>query len=137
MRKYRRGRGKINREPLSRREQGRLAHLKEAEGVEVPLDVLKAQLDLLREYLDTDLKPHEIHLMSERLAAFELSGLEPSEAKKLAERDRAKPALMQYGSMNCPTCGTFFAATKNMAEKHPFCWSCGQRIKVQEKVKLM
>lgn len=81
----------------------------------------------LNEYQETELSPDEIHMMSERLAEFELAGIEPSESKILAERNRAKPAEIVCGMAMCPVCGRVISAAESL-KNYPICSRCGQRV---------
>lgn len=86
----------------------------------------------LKAYRNTDMSPDEILLASERLAAFEEIGMEPSDLMDLVRRDTAKEAVIwgEEKAMYCPACGHFHAVTAEYAQKHQFCEKCGQRVAV-------
>ncbi|MBQ8390940.1 MAG: hypothetical protein IJX50_00135 [Clostridia bacterium] len=82
----------------------------------------------LKAYRNTDMSPDEILLASERQAAFEEIGMEPSDLMDLVRRDTAKEATVFGENLLCPSCGNFHAASREYAESFPFCDKCGQRI---------
>ena len=67
---------------------------------------------------------------SDRLGAYENTGLTPAEIRELAERDTAKSpaeADEDFGYFKCPSCGTNIIADD--FNDHKFCLNCGQRLK--------
>lgn len=71
---------------------------------------------------------------SDRLGAYENTGLTPPEIMELAERDTAKPPIDiedNYGFFACPSCGNSIYASDDF-ESHKFCLNCGQRIRWEE-----
>ena len=71
---------------------------------------------------------------SDRLGAYENTGLTPEEIMELKERDTAKPPIDiedNYGFFVCPSCGNSIYASDDF-ESHKFCLNCGQRLKWEE-----
>ena len=98
------------------------------DGKFISFDEVKGLLAKLKEYEESELSPDEVHIMSERLAAFEENGTEPSDLMDLVRRDTAKEATVFGENLLCPSCGNFHAASREYAESFPFCEKCGQRI---------
>ena len=73
-------------------------------------DGVYIDMNLLREYEDTDLTPPEIMDLKER-----------DTAKSPAESDE------DFGYFKCPSCGTNIIADD--FNDHKFCLNCGQRLK--------
>ena len=72
---------------------------------------------------------------SDRLGAYENTGLTPEQIQELKERDTAKAPVkdaesrIRYtDSFICPNCGKHFTGV-GIAE---FCYRCGQRLKWEE-----
>lgn len=82
----------------------------------------------LKEYLETELTPGEVHIMNERLCEFELAGIEPKYARILADRDKCLKGEVKNKLVFCPVCGEILS-TENFAEKVNFCCKCGQRVR--------
>lgn len=81
----------------------------------------------LKAYLETELTPNEIHMMSERLTEFELAELEPKEVRELADRDKSVKGELRYGAIYCPACGKILCTPK-YAKEIRFCNGCGKRV---------
>lgn len=66
----------------------------------------------------------------ETLAAYENTGLTPSQILEMKERDTAKAPVEvdeDFGYFKCPSCGTNIIADD--FNDHKFCLNCGQRLK--------
>lgn len=102
--------------------------------IEVLNQYLREVKKQLREYTDTEFSPHEIYMMSERLAEFEEAGIEPKEAARLAEKAKAKELVLYPGTSItcCPTCEAFVCYSDDYVKNHPYCDRCGQKIKLPE-----
>lgn len=81
----------------------------------------------LKAYLETELTPNEIHMMSERLTEFELAELEPKEVRELADRDKSVKGELRHGAIYCPACGKILCTPK-YAKEIRFCNGCGKRV---------
>lgn len=71
---------------------------------------------------------------SDRLGAYENTGLTPEEIMELKERDTAKPPIDiedNYGFFVCPSCGNSIYASDDF-KSHKFCLNCGQRLMWEE-----
>ena len=71
---------------------------------------------------------------SDRLGAYENTGLTPEQITELKERDTAKAPIDiedNYGFFVCPSCGNSIYASDDF-ESHKFCLNCGQRIRWEE-----
>lgn len=67
----------------------------------------------------------------ETLAAYENTGLTPSEIIELKERNTVRSPIdidEDYGFFTCPSCGEAIYASDDF-ESHKFCLNCGQRIR--------
>lgn len=71
---------------------------------------------------------------SDRLGAYENTGLTPERIRELKERDTAKAPIDiedNYGFFVCPSCGNSIYASDDF-ESHKFCLNCGQRIRWED-----
>lgn len=71
---------------------------------------------------------------SDRLGAYENTGLTPEQIMELKERDTAKPPIDiedNYGFFVCPSCGNSIYASDDF-KSHKFCLNCGQRLMWEE-----
>lgn len=72
---------------------------------------------------------------SDRIGAYENTGLTPEEIMELKERDTAKAPVDiddEFDMYVCPSCNMAIGAMGDR-EEHKFCLNCGQRLKWEDR----